>query len=449
MDRYLYYGYIPAPQSIYEDVIKVPPGHFCVLKSPRDPLTFIPYWQWEFRPDPALSNGRWREGLKEKLNDAVGCHLISDVPIGAFLSGGIDSSAVVASMTKQTNQQVKAYTIGFSEPQFDERGVTRESARLLNVDYHEEQLQIDILDTLNHLIGKYGEPFADSSAICTYRVTEVASRDVKVMLSGDGGDEIFCGYSHYGWMLSEFTKSFNPIQQMKTSVGDILRKIGLRQGRMTIRDAWQGRNAYFKSHERASLWRPEFQTLIAENDSYLDQRFSRLNRVTLNQLIDTAQELDAGDYLPYNNLHKVDIASMCHGLEVRVPLLDHELAEYVAKIPWSERIRPLAANETDAGAMHGHLGKLPLRSLAEETFGAGYFSRKKQGFALPIGQWLASSEYVPVLREELLGSQSPLANYFDSSYLSALVARHTISQGEGLKLWSLLFLAKWLGVRDA
>ena len=444
LDRYLYYGYIPAPLSIFRDVFKLPPAHYCVLNHPDAPLEFEKYWELQFQPDSSLDADQWREGLSEKLSDAVQSHLIADVPVGAFLSGGIDSSVVVASMSALTGGKVNAYTIGFDQAEYDERAITRQSSRMVPMTYHEQELSLDVLGTLDILVQHYGEPFADSSAVCTYRVTQTAAKDVKVMLSGDGGDEIFCGYSHYGWMLREFLPTFKPMARMRLHASDLLRSVGLREPRMTTVAAWRGRNGYFNYEERCGLWKDQFRAIPDQTDDYLNQRFDRLRKVKAGSLIDAVQCLDIQDYLPYNNLNKVDIASMCHGLEVRVPLLDHELAEFAARIPWNERIQPYRADRSPEAAMHGYVNKYPLRRVAEKTFGRGFFDRKKMGFAMPISDWLASDEFYPQLCEALIGSDSPILNYFCREKIESLLQRNRQKQDSGLKVWSLLFLSKWL-----
>ncbi len=444
LDLYLFYGYIPAPQSIFRDVYKLPPGHYCLLRQPEAPLQFTRYWEFRFQPDSSLNAERWQEGLTEKLNDAVRSHLIADVPVGAFLSGGIDSSVVVASMSKLASGDVNAYTVGFDHASFDERAITRVSSKMLPIKYHEQQLELDVLGTLEILVERYGEPFADSSAVCTYRVTQEAASDVKVMLSGDGGDEIFGGYSHYGWMLQEFLPTFEPALRLRLMVSDLLRRGRLLSPRMTMIDAWKGRNTYFTVAERLTLWQPQYRQIPEETEHFLNQRFQGLRRVRKNRLIDVIQSLDINDYLPYNNLNKVDIASMCHGLEVRVPLLDHELAEFAARIPWTERIRPLASDRPATAAMHGYVNKYPLRMIAEKSFGRGFFDRKKMGFAMPVSSWLASDEYYPQLRESLISSDSPLLNYFCKDQLESLLTQHRKTQNYGQQLWSLLFLSKWM-----
>jgi asparagine synthase (glutamine-hydrolysing) len=444
LDLYLYYGYVPAPQSIFKDVWKLPPGHYCVVRSPEEQFHFVRYWSYRFQPDAGLDNENWHEGLNEKIADAVQSHLIADVPVGAFLSGGIDSSVVVASMAKQSTGTVNAYTIGFGDAAFDERAITRQSAKMLPIAYHEQQLELDVLGTLDLLVQRYGEPFADSSAVCTYRVTETAARDVKVMLSGDGGDEIFGGYSHYGWMLSEFLKTFSSAMRVRLAASDQLRRLGFLGPRMTPVEAWKGRNAYFGTAVRQELWKSEFGSVTNRTDEFLNSRFRPLRATSEASLLDTVQELDIGDYLPYNNLHKVDIASMCHGLEVRVPLLDHELAEYAARIPWKQRIQPRPSDRVAESAMHGYVNKVPLRWMAEQTFGRGFFDRKKMGFAMPISSWLASEEFYPVVKESLIHNDSPLLNYFRREPIEELLLEHKARQNKGLQLWSLLFLSKWL-----
>jgi asparagine synthase (glutamine-hydrolysing) len=444
LDQYLFYGYIPAPRSIFRDVYKLPPGHYCLVRNPGTDFQFVRYWEFHFQADATLDEDGWKEGIVEKLDDAVKSHLIADVPIGAFLSGGIDSSVVVASMAKTTTGTVNAYTIGFDHAAFDERAVTRVSSRMLPIKYHEEQLELDVLHTLDILVAHYGEPFADSSAVCTYRVAETAARDVKVMLSGDGGDEIFGGYSHYGWMLSEFLPTFGTAMRLRLKASDLLRRFGLRGPRMTTGDAWKGRNSYFTAQQRQHLWRKEYCHIPGETEHFLNERFRCLRQASKSSLMDSIQTLDINDYLPYNNLNKVDIASMCHGLEVRVPLLDHELVEFAARIPWKQRIRPIASDRQPQAAMHGYVNKYPLRWAAEQTFGRGFFDRKKQGFAMPIGEWLASDEFFPQLEGQLVAADSPLLKYFCGDTLQALLRQHRETKALGSQLWSLLFLSKWM-----
>jgi len=444
LDLYLYYGYIPAPASIFRNVFKLPPGHYCLLKSPDDPLRFVRYWECRFQADPALDQEQWKEGLAEKLSDAVRCHLIADVPVGAFLSGGIDSSVVVASMSRQSSSTVNAYTIGFGDAAYDERAITRQSSSMLPIQYHEQQLDLDVLGTLDLLVQRYGEPFADSSAVCTYRVAETAARDVKVMLSGDGGDEIFGGYSHYGWMLAEFQRTFQPAMRLRLAATDVLRGLGMLGPRMTPMDAWTGRNAIFTADARKKMWLSDHQSVVTATHEYLSKRFQSLSRTTETSLLDTVQTLDVTDYLPYNNLNKVDIASMCHGLEVRVPLLDHELAEFAFRIPAKQRVRPWESGRSPEAAMHGYVNKVPLRWAAEQTFGRGFFDRKKMGFAMPIGSWLASDQFFPELRDNLAGTDSRLLKYFDRGSLELILLSHKHQKNQGQQLWSLLFLNKWL-----
>ena len=444
LDQYLYYGYIPAPGAIFNNVSKLPPAHYCRLREPDDAFEFVRYWQLEFRPDSSLDNEQWTEGLKERVNDAVKSHMVADVPVGAFLSGGIDSSVVVAAMSQTTDSMVKAYTIGFSDAAFDERSITRQSSSMIPIHYHEEELQLDVLDTLDLLVKRYGEPFADSSAVCTYRVTENAARDVKVMLSGDGGDEVFGGYSHYGWMLSQFQQTFLPMMKLRLAVTDMMRGVRLLGKRTTPLDAWKGRNECFSEALRVQLWKPQYREIPGATEDFLNRRFRCLNQVNGESFVDSVQTLEISDYLVYNNLHKVDIASMCHGLEVRVPLLDQDLVEFAVRIPWKQRIRPLPPDRPAEAAMFGYVHKYPLRWLAEQTFGRGFFDRRKMGFTMPISSWLVSNEIFPMLRESLIGKQSPLLNYFRREPMERLLSEHRERQNHGQKLWSLLFFSKWM-----
>lgn len=445
LDQYLYCGYIPAPKSIFNNIQKLPPAHYCLIQSPDAKIEFHRYWSPRFQIDSTLGLGEYDDALRSELQDSVKSHLVADVPVGAFLSGGIDSSVVVATMAEVSKEPIHAYTIGFNHSAYDERPITRESVKKVCVNYHESSLDLDLFNVLDRLVKHYGEPFADSSAVCTYQVTGVAAQSVKVMLSGDGGDELFAGYSHYAWMLAEFSKTFGKWQTMRLGVTDALRALGLLNERMTPLSAWIGRNGYFTHEERSALWgEGAKQPFTQSTFNFLKSRFSILNSVKKDNLLDTIQALDIQDYLPYNNLHKVDIASMCHGLEVRVPLLDHKLAEFAMRIPWGERIQCGAKERAQEAAMHGYVTKLPLRKLAESYFGTGFFDRKKMGFAMPIHTLLAEDENFQKVSEALVGSDSPLRNYFDAKVMQRLLEEHKQTQRNGLKLWSLLFLSKWL-----
>ena len=232
----------------------------------------------------------------------------------------------------------------------------------------------------------------------------------------------------------------------RLALTDQLRRAGMLGPRMLPVDAWIGRNSYFNEGERAALWADHGRELPGETTGWLRDRFRRLARPRRDDLLDSVQTLDANDYLPFNNLHKVDIASMCHGLEVRVPLLDHELVEFACRIPASQRVVPLAEEPDRAAtaAMHGYVTKLPLRRVAEQRLGKGYFDRQKMGFAIPLDDWLASDVLRPLLEDELLGSSSPLRDHFDPAVVEGWVRAHVAGERHGLKLYALLFLARWL-----
>lgn len=232
---------------------------------------------------------------------------------------------------------------------------------------------------------------------------------------------------------------------MRLGLGDGLRALGWCPERQRPLDGWIGRNAYFNLTERRELWLEPYRHLPqAHTETFLKERFNALKGVRAKDLIDTVQGFDIMDYLPYNNLHKVDIASMCHGLEVRVPLLDHELAAFAMRIPWKQRMRPFeSVGRAPESAMHGYVNKYPLRRVAEKTFGYGFFDRKKQGFAMPIGHWLARDECYALLEAELLERGGALLQYFERDAIARLLRRHRQQQDQGLKLWALWFLVRW------
>lgn len=436
LDRYLHLQYIPAPMSIYRGACKLPPAHTLVLTADGAAPVLRRYWQLEWRSDESLSESEWVERLDAALGDAVRSHLVSDVPFGAFLSGGVDSSAVTAYMGETLGPGLDTFTIGFDHAGFDERGPARETAERLGSRHHESLVDLDILDLLPRLVRHYGEPFADSSALCTWRVCEAAREHVTMVLSGDGGDELFAGYPYFPKLVERFP-ALTGHRRVRRLAGDLLRRIGLRGPLPTLADSWHDRSPFFGADLRRRLWRPEYHDRIATTAVWHHEQFAPLRRLdTLSQ----CQSVDLQTYLPYDNLTKVDIASMAHGLEVRVPFLDHALIDTVTRIPARYRLAKVDATGGAGGDIW--CGKYVLKRAAQRFYSWEFLQRRKLGFSVPLSAWF-SGPFKGELQARLLDPAAGLGDWFDPAEILRLVTEHGQSADHGHRLWSLFFLAEW------
>jgi asparagine synthase (glutamine-hydrolysing) len=433
LDKYLHLQYIPAPETIYRGIRKLPPGHFMVVGA--DGRTRGPerYWRFEWQPEEGYSEGEWLERLDAALADAVESHLVSDVPYGAFLSGGVDSGTVVAYAAQALQRPLDTFTVGFDLQQFDERPAAREASRLIGTRHHEQLVGLDALGLLPKLMRHYGEPFADSSAVCTWRVCEAARRSVPMVLSGDGGDEIFAGYPYFPKLVESFPPLQGRWRRLRRGAGNLLRRRGWLGAVPDLVDSWHGRTPWFDEARRQQLWHAEFRHLLGATREWNSAAFAPHRRL---DVLSQCQQIDIENYLPYSNLTKVDIASMAHGLEVRVPLLDHKLLETVARIPADLRLRRTA----DGNGRW--CGKYLLKRAASRWLPWEYLNRSKQGFSVPVGEWLAGEQKAEV-RTRLLDRSAGLRDWFDEGYLEGLVREHGEVADHGHRLWSLLSLAEW------
>lgn len=445
IDLFLHYQYIPAPRSIYREVSKLPPGHTLLIDFAK-PARLRPkrYWRLEFAPDRTLDEARWIERLDEALQETIAAHLVSDVPFGAFLSGGIDSSVVVAAMSRLLDRPVEAFCIGHEEASYDERRWAREAAEVTGANFHQQVVQPDGLALLPELVRHYGEPFADSSAIPTWYVSRLARQHVKMVLSGDGGDELFAGYHAYASLLSEHRTPGTALKRMKHRLANGARATGLWPGRPTLADDKYRRTAAIPPDDRASLWRSDYRrTLEATRNDFAERWRGRCGGENLNDL----QAFDLENYIPFDNLTKVDIASMAHGLEVRVPLLDHRFMEVAAQVPPEMKLRPpgddAALQLKHLASPRGVQGKYLLKAVAQKTFSHAFVHREKRGFEVPIRSWF-QEDPSGALRDRLVGSEARLHAYFEASAVERLVDHAAVDKVCAWRAWSLLVFEQWL-----
>jgi asparagine synthase (glutamine-hydrolysing) len=390
---YLQYGYVPDPLSILDGVVKVPPGHTLTVRSGRPSL---PRRYWEatphFKPAAAPSNEtRAAEDLWRKLEEAVRFHMVSDVPVGAFLSGGVDSSAVVSIMARASRRPIKTFSVGFLEDRYNELPHARQVAEAYGTEHHELLVEPRDLKVLEELLSSFDEPFADSSAIPTYLVSRLARQHVKVVLSGDGGDELFAGYDRY--IVDHRRRHLGLLGDL--GLGAPLRALS------AVLPVGGGKNTLY------NLSLPRLQRYIdaislfprqALRDVMADGDASRVDIAPLADHdldpLSQLQDLDLKTYLPGDILTKVDRMSMANSLEARVPLLDHPLVEFACSLPPDLRFR------------EGKTKYLLKRAL-EGRVPAEVLSRPKQGFAVPLESWFSGS--VPGFFRDELADTSWLA----------------------------------------
>lgn len=435
IEYFLRYRYIPAPDTAFENIHKLPPATYQIYDLKGNKLWEREYWQLEYEPNHDRTDEEWTEAFEEVLLDSVRAHLVADVPFGAFLSGGIDSTLIVVTMAKLLNKQVRAYTIDFEEQPFSERKFATAAAQELGIELKHEVVRPDLLGTLQDLFNGYGEPFADTSAVPTHWVSELARRDVPMVLSGDGADEAFAGYHRYArWLdASLWSDAKNLIKAPKRLVRCLLAsaKLGIPTRR---RMRWeQDFVGVFRRSRRQQLWRPEHSHLV---DLPCPAFVSAAREAKHLDKLTFAQHLDIKTYLPGDILTKVDIASMQHGLEVRTPFTDVRMMEFAATLPRHQRCQGLTDQR--------RLKILPKRLLGR-TFSNEFIDRDKKGFGIPMADWLRKGSPVRGHFDDVVASaNSPLLDFFERSALQKRTQSFDQRGGSETELWSVFILAMWL-----
>jgi asparagine synthase (glutamine-hydrolysing) len=446
IDDYLTYGYIPAPRTIYRGVFKLPPAHWLLLNADSGDTRMERYWRLEYAPKLDLHPNEAAEGLLEVLTEAVRLRLIADVPVGALLSGGVDSSLVVALMSRLSSQPVRTFSIGFEEQEFNELPFARLVAQRYATDHHEFVVRPNALEVLPKLIRHYGEPYADSSAIPSYYVAQLTRQHVKVALNGDGGDESFGGYERYlGSALADRYQRIPRlvrralIEPVVALIPDRLgRRNRLRQAKRFLQQAGHPTAerylrwiSTFRPAEKEALYSAEFRDLTREyhGEAWLLDLFESIDRTGLTG-IDALMAVDVQSYLPYDLLVKMDIATMANSLEARSPFLDHQVMEFAARLPVSLKVRGMTL-------------KYLLKKVGRQLLPPQNLARRKMGFGVPVGHWMRH-ELRPILEEVLFSPGALQRGYFREDALRLLVRAHLEgSQDYSFHLWALVCLELW------
>jgi asparagine synthase (glutamine-hydrolysing) len=442
---YLTYQYVPSPHTIFEGIYKLPPAHYLIMDS-RGNVKIERYWKLRFsavggkKPDINETS----DAIREKLEESVRLRLISDVPLGAFLSGGIDSSLVVGIMAKLSDRPVKTFSIGFEEKDFDELTYARMVAKHFSTDHHEFVVKPNAIEILPKLVWHYNEPFADSSAIPTYYVAKMTREYVTVVLTGDAGDENFAGYHRY--LRSKWVALFSKIPEgMRGNLlPGFLRTIGQLHWKekkfnrlanyIESVSSNQARNyaeqiKIFNAGEKDDLYSAEFSRTIAGSDS-VQYLLNKYGEAETDDLIEQLLYLDINTYLPEDLLVKMDIATMANSLEARVPFLDHPLMEFVASLPSTLKVR-------------GNITKYILKKTYADFLPKEILTRRKMGFGVPVSRWFRKElkEYV---FDILLDPQSLKRGYFKKESVERLLSEHLEGRYDhSSKIWALLFLEIW------
>jgi asparagine synthase (glutamine-hydrolysing) len=436
---YVSLGYIPAPKSIYRRIRKVMPGHYLLVKGRNVQETC--YWNLQFHEDPSLTEEQWIAQFLEQFEEAVRIRLMSEVPLGAFLSGGLDSSAVVAMMSRVMSRPVRTATIGFDEDEFDESGYARQVAEHLKTNHYQRTVTADTIPTIEKLAWHYDEPFSDSSALPTYYVSKVARDRVTVALSGDGGDENFAGYRRYLFdAMENRVRRFLPAGFRRVFFGPLAvlyPKMDWAPRFLRARSTFQSLSydpvqGYFES---ISMFRRDDKPRVLSADlrrslgkySTLDLFRGYGDQAGTKDAISRVQYIDIKTYLTDDILTKVDRASMAVSLEVRCPLLDHKLMELIARIPSSMKLR-------------GSTGKYLFKKAMEPYLPNETIYRAKMGFAIPMAEWFRNGirEFARAL---IVERQDP---YLSTPFVKKMWDQHQSGiRDRSAQLWNVLMFRLW------
>ncbi|MFQ5900807.1 MAG: asparagine synthase (glutamine-hydrolyzing) [Thermodesulfobacteriota bacterium] len=440
---FLSYQYIPAPLSGFKGISKLPPAHYITRQDGK--VTVKKYWDIDFSKKIKVVDERELcEEVIERLKESIRIRLVSDVPLGAFLSGGVDSSVIVALMSDMTKGPVKTFSIGFEEEGYNEIPYARQVANLFGTEHNEFIVKYDATEILPELVKNYGEPFADSSALPTFYLSRMTRAHITVALSGDGGDENLAGYDRYlalklverlRLIPSPFYKVMlyflNCLSQSHNVPGKARRLRRLIEGVTAAKG-----EEYFEwilnsnKDEENILYSPSFSDIIKGLDS---RGFIRdiFERSSADKAVERAMDADIHSYLPYDLLVKVDITSMSNSLEVRSPFLDHQLMEFMASIPLEYKLK-------------GTIKKYILKRAFRDTLPHNILHRPKKGFGVPLENWFRK-ELRGYAYDHLLSKEAIERGYFNNKAVEKLLNEHTSGmRNHSYTIWSLLMLELWL-----
>ena len=445
IEDYFGYGYVPEPRTIYQQALKLSPGHTLTLRRGKGLPAPRQYWDVPFTPHAAMSEQAAAAETIARLREAVKIRMVAEVPLGAFLSGGVDSSAIVAMMAGLSDQPVNTCSISFGDPKYNEAEYAQQVATRYQTAHRVGQVEADDFSLIDELAHLYDEPYADSSAMPTYRVCQLARQNVTVALSGDGGDENFAGYRRYRWhSYEEKMRAALPLGVRRPLFGALGRGYPkadwapkVLRAKTTFeamaRDSVEG---YFHGVSvcsnalRSQLFSPELKRQLQGYSAVEVLRRHDANNPG-RDAVSRVQYLDMKTYLPGDILTKVDRASMAHALEVRVPLLDHQLVEWVSGLPVDMKLK-------------GSEGKHILKTALQPYLPHDILYRKKMGFSIPLSEWFRGP-LLQRLRAAVLSPRLLDTGLFNAAFLAEMVDQHASGRRDyGAVLWSVLMFEAFL-----
>ncbi len=439
LSHYLSYQYVPAPLTAFEGVSRLPPAHYLLLENGK--LRVDRYWKLSYAKKRRLGEEEACRELVDRLEEAVKLRLISDVPLGAFLSGGIDSGSIVALMARAGSERVKTFSIGFDEKEYDELAYARMVADRYGTDHHEMIVRPQAVEILPSLVWHYDQPYADSSAIPTYYLAQMTRRHVTVALNGDAGDENFAGYERYvantlAGRLDGLPRAVKLALERLAGVlpGGVHRRSVLARAKRFLEVVSEPRERryvrwlmHFHPSMKMDLCTPDFLASGSDSTGIVVDGY-RASDAT--HFVDATLDVDVNNYLPDNLLVKVDVATMAHSLEGRSPFLDHELMEFVASLPAELKLR-------------GQTKKFILKQAVRPLLPPEIIDRPKMGFGVPLDHWFRG-DLKEMAYDLLLSRRLRERGYFHTAVVKRLLDEHTQGRRNWhYQLWNLLMLELW------
>ncbi|HSE97865.1 MAG TPA: asparagine synthase C-terminal domain-containing protein, partial [Blastocatellia bacterium] len=443
LDQFLTFLWTPDPRTAFRGIYKLPPAHCLIYKEGRAEI--IEYWDLKFEEDDSISEEGWTEAVREQVERSVRSQMMADVPLGAFLSGGLDSSTIVALMSSMTERKVTTYTFGFRREDLrydiieDDVKWARIAGERFGVDYHEALLEPRVIELLPKLVYHMDEPVADPAIITSHLICSAARERLTVLLSGMGGDEVFAGYPRHAAV--KVAEAYNLIPQF-ISRPVVAAMPGARPGRLTalfrntkklarsaalpLRERYLGFGTYFTEDDKQSLYSNELREATREADAYCEHQ-KYFDRVAGEDFINQMLYIDLKTFLPCLNLTYTDKTSMASSMEVRVPLLDHELVEMAARIPAHLKLKGLT-------------GKYIFKRAARRWLPREIVNRRKAGFSAPVRAWLVR-ELRDLVEETLSEANIRRRGYFNHSCVRRLIDDNLAGREDNsLKIFQLLTL---------
>ena len=438
LDAYLTFGYVPEEFCIFKAVKKLEPAHFLIFKNGK--ITTEKYWDFRYEKITEVkSENEYIEQLKKLLKEVVEVRMISEVPLGAFLSGGVDSSTIVGLMSQISGKPVKTFSIGFNEDSFNELKYARIAAKHFQTEHHEFIVTPDLVEIVDELVWHFDEPFADPSALPTFMVSKMSREFVTVVLSGDGGDELFAGYTRYA-----IDRKRSGFEQLPKAIrGGLLKTLS-----ENLPDGFLGKNylynaslgavdryidsvSHFNDLRKNALYSENFLSNLNGSFGKGAETFRKIaESVSTRNAIDKLLYLDSKTYLPSDILTKVDRMSMAASLEARVPLLDHKLIDFVMQIPPELKLKGFETKYIFKKAMEGIVPREILY-------------REKQGFGMPINEWI-NSNLRERIHSELLEKRTLERGYFEEKYIKMLLDEHSANRRDhSYPIWVLWMAELW------